>query len=158
MEACTGTCLLYTYYIYPDENLDDFTFFEASSIRKIGNKYILVYSGMSGPEYGVDSNNSSLRYCYGDSPMGPWRSGGVLIDSRGPVPNKDGTGLETHGYLRNTHGSILEDVYKRQHTILTAVPSNREAGESTIRARSGSCPQHPERRGINLVAGMTTRN
>jgi arabinoxylan arabinofuranohydrolase len=95
-------------YIYPDENLDDFTFFEASSIRKIGNKYILVYSGMSGPEYGVDSNNSSLRYCYGDSPMGPWRSGGVLIDSRGPVPNKDGTGLETHGYLRNTHGSILE--------------------------------------------------
>ncbi len=30
--------------------------------------------------------------------------------------------------------------------------------ESTIRARSGSCPQHPERRGINLVAGMTTRN
>ena len=35
-------------YIYPDEDITTFNFFEASSIRKIGNKYIMLYSGYSG--------------------------------------------------------------------------------------------------------------
>ncbi|PRD47834.1 glycoside hydrolase family protein [Sphingobacterium haloxyli] len=94
--------------ILPGEDLEAFNFFEASSIRKVGNKYVSVYSGYSGPEYGVGSSNSTLRYLVGDSPLGPWKSGGVLIDSRGPVPNKEGSALQTTNGGHNTHGSIEE--------------------------------------------------
>lgn len=92
--------------LYPGEDLGSFNFFEAASIRKIGNKYVWVYSGYSGPEYGLGSTNSALRYAYGDSPLGPWKSGGVLVDSRGPVLNQDGTALQTGYSGHNTHGSI----------------------------------------------------
>lgn len=92
--------------VYPDENLGAFNFFEAASIRKIGNKFVWVYSGYSGPEYGLSSTNSALRYAYGDSPLGPWKSGGVLVDSRAPVLNQDGSALQTTFSGHNTHGSI----------------------------------------------------
>ena len=92
--------------VYPDEDLGAFNFFEAASIRKIGNKYVWVYSGYSGPDYGLSSTNSALRYAYGDSPLGPWKSGGVLVDSRAVVPGMDGTTLQTTYSGHNTHGSI----------------------------------------------------
>jgi hypothetical protein len=92
--------------IYPGEDLGTFNFFEASSIRKVGNKYVTVFSGYSGPEYGVSSSNSTLRYAFGDSPLGPWKSGGVVVDSRAPVLNKDGTAIQTTNAGHNTHGSI----------------------------------------------------
>lgn len=93
-------------HIYPGEDLGAFNFFEASSIRKVGNKYVTIYSGYSGSEYGLDITNSTLRYAYGDSPLGPWKSGGVLVDSRAPVLNEDGTLLQTTNAGHNTHGSI----------------------------------------------------
>jgi len=92
--------------IYPGEDPGSFNFFEAASIRKIGNKYVWVYSGYSGPDYGLGSTNSALRYAYGDSPLGPWKSGGVLVDSRAPVPGRDGTTLQTSYSGHNTHGSV----------------------------------------------------
>jgi len=92
--------------VYEGEDLGSFNFFEAASIRKIGNKYVWVYSGYSGPEYGLSSTNSALRYAYGDSPLGPWKSGGVLVDSRGPVLSQDGAALKTGYSGHNTHGSI----------------------------------------------------
>lgn len=95
-------------HILEGEDLGSFNFFEASSIRKVGNKYVSVYSGYSGPEYGIGSSNSTLRYLVGDSPLGPWKSGGVLVDSRAPVPNQDGTALQTTNGGHNTHGSIEE--------------------------------------------------
>lgn len=94
--------------LYPGENPADFGFFEASSIRKVGNKYVTVYSGRSGKEYGVDHSNSTLRYAYADTPLGPWRSGGVLVDSRGIVLSENGDYLECRNYGHNTHGSIEE--------------------------------------------------
>lgn len=94
--------------LYSGQKPGDFNFFEASSIRKVGNKYVVVYSGYSGPEYGLWSSNSTLRYAYGDSPLGPWKSGGVLVDSRGVVLNKEGNGLQTTNGGHNTHGSIQE--------------------------------------------------
>ncbi len=84
----------------------DFNFFEASSIRQVGNKYVMIFSGYSGPDYGLGSTNSALRYCYADTPLGPWRSGGVAVDSRGVVLNEDGTKLMTTNAAHNTHGSI----------------------------------------------------
>jgi arabinoxylan arabinofuranohydrolase len=93
-------------YVYPDQDLGMFNFFEAASIRKIGNKYVWVYSGYSGPDYGLSSTNSALRYAYGDTPLGPWKSGGVLVDSRAVVQGQDGTTLQTVYSGHNTHGSV----------------------------------------------------
>ncbi len=94
--------------LYSGQKPEDFNFFEASSIRKVGNKYIMIFSGYSGPDYGLGSTNSTLRYAYGDSPLGPWRSGGVLVDSRGIVPDKDGKKLQGTNAAHNTHGSLQE--------------------------------------------------
>lgn len=88
------------------QNPGEFNFFEASSIRQVGNKYVMIFSGYSGPDYGLGSTNSALRYCYADSPLGPWRSGGVAVDSRGVVPSEDGSKLITTNSAHNTHGSI----------------------------------------------------
>ena len=94
--------------LYQGQNPLDFNFFEASSIRQVGNKYVMVFSGYSGKEYGLGNTNSALRYAFGDSPLGPWRSGGVLVDSRGVVPNGDGSKLITTNAGHNTHGSLQE--------------------------------------------------
>ena len=95
-------------YLYKDQDPGSFNFFEASSIRQVGNKYVMVFSGYSGPDYGLESTNSALRYAYGDSPLGPWRSGGVLVDSRGVVPDENGEHLMTSNAAHNTHGSLQE--------------------------------------------------
>lgn len=87
---------------------DDYKFFEASSLRQVGNKYVFVYSGYSGSEYGLGDSNSTLRYAYADSPLGPWTQGGVLVDSRGVVTSDDGSHLITTSTGHNTHGSLLE--------------------------------------------------
>ena len=94
--------------LYKGQNPLDFNFFEASSIRQVGNKYVMVFSGYSGKEYGLGNTNSALRYAFGDSPLGPWRSGGVLVDSRGVVLNEDGSKLITTNAAHNTHGSLQE--------------------------------------------------
>ena len=94
--------------LYQGQNPLDFNFFEASSIRQVGNKYVMVFSGYSGKEYGLGNTNSALRYAFGDSPLGPWRSGGVLVDSRGVVLNEDGSRLITTNAGHNTHGSLQE--------------------------------------------------
>ena len=94
--------------LYKGQDPKDFNFFEASSIRQVGNKYVMVFSGYSGKEYGLGNTNSALRYAYGDSPLGPWRSGGVLVDSRGVVLNEDGSKLITTNAAHNTHGSLQE--------------------------------------------------
>ncbi len=88
------------------EKLEDFSFFEASSFRKAGNKYIYLYSGHSGPEYGLPRDNANLRYAYADSPRGPWKSGGVLVDARGVVLSQDGSTLVSSFAGNNTHGSL----------------------------------------------------
>ena len=94
--------------LYKGQKPEEFGFFEASSIRKVGNKYVMIFSGYSGKEYGMGNTNSTLRYAYGDSPVGPWRSGGVLVDSRGVVPSLDGSRLAGSNAAHNTHGSLQE--------------------------------------------------
>lgn len=94
--------------LHKDQDPHDFNFFEASSIRKVGNKYVMIFSGYSGPEYGLGNTNSTLRYAFGDSPLGPWRSGGVLVDSRGVELDRDGSKLIGANAAHNTHGSLQE--------------------------------------------------
>ncbi|MDO4462171.1 MAG: hypothetical protein Q4C30_06720 [Bacteroidia bacterium] len=93
--------------LFEGEDPHSFNFFEASSIRQVGNKYVVIYSGFSGKEYGLGMSNSTLRYAYGDTPLGPWKNGGVLVDSRAPVTGKDGKIIETNA-AHNTHGSIQQ--------------------------------------------------
>jgi hypothetical protein len=99
--------------VFPGEDPAAFAFFEAASIRKIGNKYVWIYSGSSGPEYGIGRATATLRYAYGDAPLGPWKSGGVLVDARAIVPTQDGSKLQTTFSGHNTHGSIqlINDQY-----------------------------------------------
>jgi arabinoxylan arabinofuranohydrolase len=100
-------------HVFPGQDPNAFAFFEAASIRKIGNKYVWIYSGYSGQEYGLGRSNATLRYAYGDTPLGPWKSGGVLVDARAVVPTQDGTKLQTTFSGHNTHGSIqlINDQY-----------------------------------------------
>src|SRR5690606_39276494 len=39
--------------LFPGQDPRGFNFFEASSIRQVGNKFVTVFSGYSGPDYGM---------------------------------------------------------------------------------------------------------
>lgn len=89
---------------------DVFHFFEASSIRKIQDKYVFVYSREAPKgEWGFpDVCNYTLAYAYSDSPLGPYTYGGTLIDGRGRHTLVDGRIIATAHPGGNTHGSICE--------------------------------------------------
>lgn len=73
-------------------------FFEASSMRKIGEKYYFVYSSALGHE---------LCYATGDSPVGPFSYGGTIV-SIGDIGLGGHTNVKNaSNYTGNTHGSIL---------------------------------------------------
>ena len=74
-------------------------FFEASSIRKDGNRYIFVYSSR---------HNHELCYAVSDQPDGGFTFGGTLV-SQGDL-FLDGNEDERKGlnYLGNTHGGLLK--------------------------------------------------
>lgn len=112
---------------------DNFRFFEASSLRKVEDKYVFIYSRKTKEnEFGLGASNSTLAYAYSDSPLGPWTYGGTLVDARARETDQNGkpmTALQSWG---NTHGSILEingqwyvfyhrcinnDMYSRQATV-----------------------------------------
>ena len=74
----------------------DHPFYEASSMRKIGDTYYFVYSSTLSHE---------LCYATGKSPLGPFTFGGTLI-SIGDVGYKGNT-VPTN-YTGNTHGGMVE--------------------------------------------------
>ncbi|MBO7441033.1 MAG: family 43 glycosylhydrolase [Bacteroidales bacterium] len=86
-----------------------FKFFEASSLRKIKDKYVFIYSRftMDG-EFGLPTSNYTLAYAYGDNPLGPWTYGGTIIDGRGREKDPDGKVFASGTPDGNTHGSICE--------------------------------------------------
>ncbi len=93
--------------IYQDKNTKNWGFFEASSIRKVGNKYVFIYSRNGLESEPTGKNYSQLAYGYSDSPAGPWKWGGIIVDAAGEViPN--GNGYDRTFAGGNTHGSICE--------------------------------------------------
>lgn len=87
----------------------DFRFFEASSIRKIKDKYVFVYSRWTHDgEFGFPGTNYTLAYAYSNNPLGPFTYGGTLIDGRGRDVDADGKPILTATPGGNTHGSIVE--------------------------------------------------
>ena len=86
-----------------------FSFFEASSIRKIKDKYVFIYSRFTKDgEFGLPTSNYTLAYCYSDKPLGPWTYGGTIIDGRGREINEKGDTIASATPDGNTHGSICE--------------------------------------------------
>ena len=86
-----------------------FSFFEASSIRKIKDKYIFIYSRFTKDgEFGLPVSNYTLAYAYSDQPLGPWTYGGTIIDGRGREINEKGDTIASATPDGNTHGSICE--------------------------------------------------
>lgn len=86
-----------------------FHFFEASSIRKIKDKYVFIYSRFTEEgEFGLPSSNYTLAYAYSDAPLGPWTYGGTIIDGRARGTDEQGNVIATAYVDGNTHGSICE--------------------------------------------------
>ena len=86
-----------------------FRFFEASSIRKIEDKYVFIYSRWTEPgEFGLPDTNYTLAYAYSDHPLGPWTYGGTIIDARGRELGEQGDTIASAVVSGNTHGSICE--------------------------------------------------
>ena len=86
-----------------------FSFFEASSIRKIKDKYVFIYSRFTKDgEFGLPVSNYTLAYAYSDAPLGPWTYGGTIIDGRGREVNEQGDTIPSATPDGNTHGSICE--------------------------------------------------
>ena len=86
-----------------------FSFFEASSIRKVKDKYVFIYSRFTKDgENGLPVSNYTLAYAYSDYPLGPWTYGGTLIDARARDVNEQGDPIATATVDGNTHGSICE--------------------------------------------------
>ena len=81
------------------EDFRDHEFFEASSIRKIDGRYILVYSSV---------HNHELCWAFSDHPDSGYRFGGTLVD-QGDL-YLDGNTDEAHArnYLGNTHGGMVK--------------------------------------------------
>ena len=87
----------------------DFRFFEASSIRKIKDKYVFIYSRFTKDgEFGLPTSNYTLAYAYSDHPLGPWTYGGTIIDGRAREKDEQGNVIASATPDGNTHGSICE--------------------------------------------------
>ena len=71
-------------------------FYEASSIRRIGNRYYFVYSSV---------NSHELCYCISDRPDRGYEYGGTLVDI-GDIYLDGRTSEESLNALGNTHGGI----------------------------------------------------
>ena len=86
-----------------------FRFFEASSIRKIKDKYVFIYSRFTEEgEFGLPTTNYTLAYAYSDKPLGPWTYGGTIIDGRAREKDEQGNVIASANVSGNNHGSICE--------------------------------------------------
>ena len=82
--------------VYTDTSFGNHQFFEASSMRKIGNKYYFIYSAFT---------NQELAYATSDYPDRDFKYGGVLV-SNGDVYYKGRLPKDRLARTGNTHGSI----------------------------------------------------
>lgn len=97
-------------FMIPGYQQDEkYRFFEASSIRKIKDKYVFIYSRFTrDSEFGLPTSNYTLAYAYSDNPLGPYTYGGTIIDGRARGRDENGKVIPTAYPSGNTHGSICE--------------------------------------------------
>ncbi len=121
--------------IFPKEgpgSFENHEFFEASSIRKDGDRYIFVYSSR---------HNHELCYAVSHRPDGDFQFGGTLVSLGdlfldGRTEEKDGV-----NYLGNTHGGMLnigDDWYIFYHRQTNRHSYSRQAcAEKLVRTPDG---------------------
>ncbi|TCL61069.1 glycosyl hydrolase family 43 [Kineothrix alysoides] len=80
-------------------DFEGFEFFEAPSIRKRGNLYILIYSSVQMHE---------LCYAYSENPCSGFRYGGVVVSNTDLHIDTYKPALMPAAYGANNHGSIIE--------------------------------------------------
>ena len=87
-----------------------FRFFEASSIRKIEDKYVFIYSRTTaeGEDGLPNASNYTLACAYSEHPLGPWTYGGTIIDARAREYDEKGNVIASAMPGGNTHGSICK--------------------------------------------------
>lgn len=78
---------------------ENHAFFEASSIRKVDEKYCFVYSS---------EHNHELCYAMADHPQGPFQYGGTLVDLGDLYLDGNTDENRAVNYLGNTHGGMVE--------------------------------------------------
>lgn len=99
--------------LWDKENIDnEFSYFEAASIRKVYGKYVLIYSkrDMIGDPHRAKppSVNSYLDYAYSDFPLSGFKHGGTISNNMGQIMKKP-DGSQKRAYHKcNNHGSIAE--------------------------------------------------
>lgn len=130
-----------------------FHFFEASSIRKIKDKYVFIYSRWAPEgELGLPQTNYTLAYAWSNNPLGPWTYGGTIIDGRGKEKQADGSYKITATPTGNTHGSICEingkwwvfyhrqagtDEYSRQAMVAPIDVDVKEGADGYVKISEG---------------------
>ncbi len=73
-------------------------FHEGSSLRKIGDKFCMIYASEYSPAYPNNgARPTKLDYAVGDSPYGPYERRGTVIDNDGCDPS-----------TWNNHGSVIK--------------------------------------------------
>lgn len=95
-------------------------FFEASSMRKIRDKYYFIYSSINGHE---------LCYAISDYPDKDFRFGGTIV-SNGDVFYNGRKREDALNYLGNNHGSIVEikgEYYIFYHRHTDRIQFSRQA-------------------------------
>ncbi len=85
-------------YRVKNTSFEEHPFFEASSMRKVGEKYYFVYSSQQ---------NHELCYATSDYPDHGFTFGGTIV-SNGDVGLEGRTEADRHNMTGTTHGSIIE--------------------------------------------------
>jgi arabinoxylan arabinofuranohydrolase len=111
-------------------------FFEASSMRKIGETYYFIYSSVNGHE---------LCYATSSSPMGDFTYGGTLVSNGDLFLNGAVSDRDALNYIGNNHGSLVQ--VKDQWYVFYHRQTNRHhysrqgLAEKIVIREDGSIPQ-----------------
>ena len=110
-------------------------FLEASSIRRLNEKFYLIYSSELGHE---------LCYAVSDDPMGPFSYKGTIV-SNGDVGLNGRDEADAVNYLGNNHGGLVavDDVvyiFYHRHTY-GAQYSRQGCAEKVVLQKDGTIPQ-----------------
>ena len=139
-------------YIFPDKlrgagtDFEGHEFFEASSIRKIGDTYYFVYSSFNGHE---------LCYATSKSPIDGFTFRGTII-SNGDIYLNGRTEEEALNYTGNNHGSIVEingKWYVFYHRQTNKHQFSRQACAEEIRIESDGSIKQVEMTSCGLNGG-----
>ena len=122
-------------------------FLEASSIRRLNEKFYLIYSSELGHE---------LCYAVSDDPMGPFSYKGTIV-SNGDVGLNGRDEADAVNYLGNNHGGLVavDDelyIFYHRHTY-GAQYSRQGCAEKVVLQKDGTIPQ------VEITSsGMSTQN